>query len=76
MDRKYCSGCYNDFYNDRGGCWHLKDARLVQRIRIHRDAMPPYLAPVYKPEQTPQCWQGQNVTAYNGDILRADGYWK
>lgn len=38
-DRKYCSGCRDDFYNEpgnstRGQCWNLKSAKVVTRYRI------------------------------------------
>lgn len=39
MDKKHCSGCYNNFYNentryDVKECWNLKTAKLVWRIRV------------------------------------------
>jgi hypothetical protein len=40
-----CRGCRDDFYNDRNPlgvkeCWMFKAAKLVDRYRTHRDAMP------------------------------------
>lgn len=40
-DRKYCSGCRDDFYNTPGNamdgkqCWNLNDAAVVTRYRLH-----------------------------------------
>lgn len=74
-DRKHCVGCYNDFYNNRGGCWHLPDAVLVRRIKIHRDAMPPFTGAMYEPDLVPNCWQGQDVSAYPENAITSDGRW-
>ena len=69
-----CNGCYDDFYNARPeGCWHKKDATIMQRIRIHRDAMPPYSL---KTEPTLSCWHGQVVKAYKRETFTDAGYWK
>lgn len=35
-DRKYCAGCRDDYYNGavEGGCWSLKNAEVVVRLRL------------------------------------------
>ncbi len=58
MDRKYCSGCRDDFYNglnDLGvkECWSLKDAVLKMRQEIHINDMPPHKQ---KPRKLPNCY--------------------
>lgn len=39
MDRKYCIGCREDFYNDQGGmdgkgCWSGPTAEVVTRYKL------------------------------------------
>ena len=42
--RKYCGGCYNDYYNGQGAekCWSLKDAKVVKKKFVHVDQRPPW----------------------------------
>lgn len=45
-NKSMCAGCYNDEYNNGLGgakeCWSFKDAKVVKRIPVHIDQMPPY----------------------------------
>ena len=71
-NKKHCSGCYNDFYNSKGECWGLKSAKLVSRVIIGIDDMPPY---DLKQVKVLSCWQGQRRRAYKGTQFTKDGYW-
>ena len=49
MDKKNCSGCYNNFYNYNGNnphgvkeCWNLKTAKMVWRVRVGNFEEPKY----------------------------------
>ena len=37
-----CSGCRDDYYNEREGCWSFKRAKVVKRIRVGTWEPPPY----------------------------------
>ena len=82
MDKKYCSGCRNDFYNDKNPygikeCWHLKKAKVVWRIPIGLWENPPYRNK--KKQRVADCWQGEgsNKTIYiKSDVLDSKGYWR
>jgi hypothetical protein len=43
---KYCSGCYNNIYNQGAGgakeCWSLENAEVVMRKEVHIDQVPPW----------------------------------
>jgi hypothetical protein len=44
---KYCTGCNENFYNGHNPlsikeCWSLKNAKIVQRKKIHINLVPPY----------------------------------
>ena len=83
MDRKYCMGCRNDFYNGKNEfgikeCWSLKEARLVSRIAVGHWEPPPYLHK--KKVKVPNCWhdEGSNRIHYVDPKTDLDerGYWK
>ncbi len=42
--RRYCPGCFNDFYNGEGAeeCWSLARAKVVWRKEVHVDQKPPF----------------------------------
>jgi len=40
--QKYCEGCYNDIYNTGGECWYLKEAKVVDKKKIHINDRPPW----------------------------------
>lgn len=44
MNKKdLCYDCYNNFYNQNGKeCWHLKNAKIVKRIKVGVFQIPPY----------------------------------
>jgi hypothetical protein len=78
-DAKYCSGCYNDFYNDKNDigvkqCWNLKTAKLVDRLLIHIDQAPPYRN--LKPHTVPNCYTKQRFYVAKPEDIGAYGYWK
>jgi len=57
---KYCSGCESSFYNGNNPygiqeCWHLKDAKIVMRKKIHVDQIPPY--DHIKPQKVLSCYR-------------------
>lgn len=39
----FCHDCYNNFYNQGSKeCWHLKNAKIVTRIKVGVWQNPPY----------------------------------
>lgn len=81
VDKKHCSGCYNNFYNgnnphDVSECWSLKNAKLVWRIRIGNFENPPYKNK--KKIQVPNCYRTGSCGDHFIDpsVLDKDGYWK
>ena len=47
MDKKFCTGCSNNFYNGNnelgvGVCWSLKDAKRIKRKEVNRNQPPPW----------------------------------
>lgn len=46
--RRYCPGCYDDFYNHQVNldgkreCWSLESAKLVWRKEVSIDQCPPW----------------------------------
>ena len=42
--KSLCSGCYNNFYNNKleEGCWSYKNAKVVRRLRVGTWQPPPY----------------------------------
>ena len=46
-----CSGCYNNIYRP---CWNYKTARIVTKIRVHINDMPPY---AQEPEKYLSCYR-------------------
>jgi len=59
MDKKYCVGCRDDFYNGKNPhgiekCWLLDGAKLAMVKRVHIDERPPWKA---KPERLPGCYR-------------------
>ena len=82
MDRKYCRGCRNNFYNGNNSlgvqeCWHFKTAKVVWRIPIGHWEPPPYLNK--KKVRVANCWHGEGsdrVHYVKPDAINSDGYWK
>ena len=80
MDRKYCNGCADNFYNgnnklDIKECWCLKTAKLVNRVMIGFWENPPYKNK--KAIKKPICFneRGNNRTLYvSPERISLDGY--
>ena len=72
MDKKHCSGCYNDFYNDHNPlgvkeCWSLKDAVLIMRKEVSIDQVPPW---TQKARLLPNCYSRQRFVYVKPDQAR------
>lgn len=82
MDKKYCSGCRQNFYNGNNywgikECCHLKHAKLESRIPIGHWENPPYLNK--KKVKVPACWSGEGSNRMHyvkPESINKDGYWK
>ena len=82
LDQKHCAGCRNDHYNssasNTGKCWSRESAKLVWRIPVGFQEMPPYKNK--KKKQVPDCWHGEGPyrTVYidSDKALTKDGYWR
>lgn len=46
-----CSGCYNNIYKP---CWNYKTAKVVTKIRVHINDLPPY---TYEPKKYLSCYR-------------------
>jgi hypothetical protein len=74
IDSKHCVGCYNNYYNP--GCWSRKRGKMVWRIPVGVDQIPPYKQ---KAKRVPSCWRGGGsvrVVMVDKNSLTKDGYWK
>lgn len=82
MDKKYCVGCGDNFYNGNNPlgvleCWMCKDAKLVSRIIIGHWESPPYKNK--KKIKVPNCYheRGNNRTHYvKPESIDSRGYWR
>lgn len=79
MDKKHCSGCEDNFYNQPGNshigeCWNLKDATRESYKLIPVDLPPPYTH--IKAQQLPTCYRAKRCVKVKPDGLTADGFWK
>ena len=59
MDKKHCSGCSDNFYNQgnnsqSGECWQLESAKRIMRKVVHIDQVPPWNQ---KAEKLPDCYR-------------------
>ena len=50
---KHCRGCRDNFYNGNNSygvkeCWGLKTAKLIMRVEVHIDQVPPWTQPPAK----------------------------
>ena len=84
MDRKYCIGCHDNYYNSPstsgssdGRCWSFKDAKTVWRISVGMWESPPYTDK--KKIRVASCWHGigsnRNIMV-KPEAIGVDGYWK
>ena len=78
MIKENCSGCYNDEYNHGLGgakeCFSLKSAKMIDRIPVHINQMPPY-----DKKQTiklPNCFRRPQMCYPSPSDLTAEGYWR
>lgn len=82
MDKRFCSGCRNDFYNNNNSlgvaeCWSFKTASVVSRIPVGMQEPPPYKN--RKKVKIPDCYHGNGPyrTIYiEAEALTNDGYWR
>lgn len=79
LDLKHCSGCEDDFYNDRNPygvkeCWHRKDAKLQKYRLVHINQPPPYLK--IRLQELPTCYRRAQFTKVGEKDLDSKGYWK
>jgi hypothetical protein len=60
VNKENCIGCYYDDYNrGLGGakqCWSFESAKLVDRLEVHIDEIPPHKNEYQK---LPSCYQRQ-----------------
>jgi hypothetical protein len=47
MDKRYCIGCRDNFYNQEGNsttgeCWSLKSAMIIRRKKVSISQVPPW----------------------------------
>lgn len=71
MDKKYCLGCRNDFYNydnhsTTGECWQLKNAKLKTRYAV--GWWTPTLKKNFRKVKKPSCYHKPGDTYYTDDI--------
>jgi len=66
MDRKYCSGCHDDVYNNGLGgsheCFLLKKAKIILRKEVHIDQVPPWNQ---RAKRFPDCYHKQRYVYKN-----------
>lgn len=83
IDRKYCSGCHDDYYNSPstsgssdGMCWSRKSGKIVWRIPIGINESPSYKNK--KKVRIPDCWHGggsNRTLMVKPESIGADSYW-
>ena len=61
IDRAKCAGCRDDFYNTSelavgGMCWSRKTGKIVKRLKVHMDQVPPWKNPV---RDYPDCYRAK-----------------
>jgi len=69
IDTKHCRGCHDDFYNGNNQhgiteCWHRKTAKLMPRVRVGINQMPPY---AQQPRQVPHCYTESHYVFFKPD---------
>ena len=74
--KQCCSGCRNNFYNvnEKDGCWSFKSARVVKRMLIPNDMLPPYIDMPINP--TLSCYRQPGYATVDPKSLTKDGFWK
>ncbi|MDD5651708.1 MAG: hypothetical protein PHF86_15035 [Candidatus Nanoarchaeia archaeon] len=80
MNRKYCAGCRDNFYNGNNEfgvmkCWHLENAKVQWKIQVGVWENPPYLNK--RKQRVASCYQGNGIIFIDpAKSLRSDGYWR
>ncbi len=73
-----CSGCYNDDYNNGLGgakeCWNYKGAKVIKRLTVHINQMPPYDRK--SATKMMSCYNKPQWCYPSPDALTKEGYWK
>lgn len=70
--RSMCSGCVDDFYNDKNPygvkeCWCLKTAEVCQKKFIPLDMVPPWNV---KPVKTLSCYKKKGYVKVDPKVMR------
>lgn len=76
---QHCTGCRNNFYNGHNPmgvseCWHLKDAKMVKRIRIGVWQNPPYNTK--RKVKVFNCRTEDGNVLVKPEALASNGYWR
>jgi len=84
IEAKHCIGCHDNYYNSKstfgsadGMCWSRKSGKMVWRIPIGVDELPPYRNK--KKKHVPNCWHGggnNRTIMVNPESITSDGYWR
>lgn len=80
MNKNYCQGCRDNFYNNRQNgqrCFHFQGAKLIWRIAIGHWERPPYKNK--QKVKIPNCWHGEGsnrIHYIDPKKLTKRGYWK
>jgi len=82
MDKKFCNGCRNNFYNNNNNlgvkeCFSFKGAKTEFRIPVGHWENPPYKNK--KKIRVATCWHGEgsNRTHYvHPSRIDSKGYWR
>ena len=74
--RKYCNGCYNNFYNGNNElgvkvCWSLKDSRVVWRVVVSIRQPPPWRQ---KPQRVLNCCHRTGFAMIDPKTIGKDGF--
>ena len=77
-EKSMCNGCYNDDYNyglgGAKGCWLFGCAKVIDRITIHINQLPPY--DKKNAEKKLDCYNKPQFVFVEPKNLTHDGYWK
>ena len=79
MNKKYCNGCANDFYNGKNdigvkSCFKLKYAKIKKMIVVGDWEKPPYKNK--EKVSVPECyWSEHRVRYVDPKRISKDGYW-
>ena len=57
--KSMCYGCYNNIYQP---CWCYKTAKIVKKILVHIDIIPPYIE---EPKKYLSCYRAQRYALLN-----------